>query len=103
VHPHDVGLELIGDTGRVGIGAQHVATADIDLVGEHEGDRLAGDRCVKWPVEGVDPGDRAAFARWQRPDGVADVDRTADDLPGKPAEVEVGAVDPDVPHFSEAL
>ena len=102
MHLADLGADVIKieDPG----GGDYARTAaDIDLVGEHEGDRLAGDRCVKWPVEGVDPGDRAAFARWQRPDGVADVDRTADDLPGKPAEVEVGAVDPDVPHFSEAL
>ena len=94
-HPDDVRLELVGDLGRVVGRGDHVAAADVDLVGERERDRLAGDRLVEVAVEGDDPRDRAASC----PDGstrIASPGRTVplDDRAGEAAEVEVRAVDP---------
>ena len=94
VHPHDVGLELVGDVGRRVVGAQHVAAADVDLVGEDEGDRLAGDGLVEVAVEGDDARDGARPTRRQDADPVAAAHAPTDDRPAEPAEVEVRAVHP---------
>jgi hypothetical protein len=40
-HPDHVRLELVGEAGRIVGGADHVAAADVDLVGEGQRDGLA--------------------------------------------------------------
>ena len=94
VHPHDVRLELVGHLGGVVGGAQQVAAADVDLVGERDRHRLPGDRLVEVAVHRHDPIDRARRAGRQHPDRVTRADRAADDAAREPAEVEVRAVHP---------
>src|SRR5690606_35142931 len=43
-HPQHVGGELVGHRGRVAGGGDQVAAADVDLVGQGQGHRLAGAR-----------------------------------------------------------
>ena len=50
-HPHDRRFELVGGLGRVGRRGDHVAARAIDLVGQGQRDRLAGDRLVEVAVE----------------------------------------------------
>ena len=64
VHPDDVSFEMIGHLGRIGVGGQDVAPADVDLVGEGERDRLAGHRLVGIVAVDDDVGDRG-----RRPEG----------------------------------
>ena len=45
-----VRLELVGDARRRVGGGEHVAAADVDLVGERQRDRLPGDRLVEVAV-----------------------------------------------------
>ena len=45
-HPQDARLELVGDLERITGRADDIAAADIDLVLEREGHRLAGDRAL---------------------------------------------------------
>ncbi len=79
-----------GDVG----GADHVAAAGVDLVGEGERDRLTGDRLVEVAVHRDDALDGAGRARRQHADRVTGADRAADDAAGEPAEVEVRTVHP---------
>ena len=72
----------------------HVAAADVDLVGEGDGDRLAGDRLVEVAVLGDDALDVRLAPGGHDPDQVAGAHRAADDLAGEAAEVEVGPVHP---------
>ena len=68
-----LGLELIGDLERVRRPAhEDVAAADIDLVVERDGDRLAGQRLFEIAIKGDDAGDRQV-----RPEG-----RTLTSSPG---------------------
>ena len=89
-----VRLELVGHLRRVVGGRDHVAAADVDLVGQGERDRLAGDGLLQVAVEGDDPRDGALTARGQTPHAVTRPHGAADDQAGEAAEIEVGAVDP---------
>ena len=74
--------------------ADHVAARHVDLVGERDGHRLAGDGLVEVTVHRDDAIDTAGRPGRQHAHGVARTHGPADDLPGEPAEVEVGAVHP---------
>ena len=94
MHPHDVGLELVGDLdGRPG-GTDDIASAGVDLVGERERDRLAGDGLVEVAVHRDDPVDDAGRTRRQHADRITGTDRAPDDASGEPTEVEVRSVHP---------
>ncbi len=61
-HPDQRGLELVGDLGGASARDQQIAARDVDLVGQRQGDRLAGDRFVEVAVGGDDARDRRALA-----------------------------------------
>src|SRR5262249_58781276 len=71
-----------------------VAAADIDLVGESQRDRLAGDREVEVAVTSHDALDRRLEAGRVHADAVARPDDAGADGAGEASEVQVGAVDP---------
>ena len=54
--------EDAGDAGRVAGGAEDVAPRDVDLVGQGQGDRLAGHGAIEVAVLGDDAGDGALAA-----------------------------------------
>ncbi len=74
-HPHEVALELVGDPGGRGRRDDDVAAGDVDLVGEGEGDGLAGGRLLEVALGGDDAGDGRFATRWQHADGVAGANR----------------------------
>jgi hypothetical protein len=94
VHPHDVRLELVGHLGGIVGAAEQVTAAGVDLIGQRDRDRLAGDRFVEIAVHRHDPLDGARGPGGQHPDRVAWADRAADDPSGEATEVEVRAVHP---------
>ena len=73
---------------------EHVAAADVDLVGERQRDRLAGDRVLEIAVHRDDARDGAFAARGQHADLVPCSHHAARDRAGEAAEIEVRAVDP---------
>ncbi|EFK97596.1 hypothetical protein LDC_0360, partial [sediment metagenome] len=54
VHPHHVGLELIGHLDRRSGRTQHVATRDVDLIVQRQRDRFAGHHQRPVALEGDD-------------------------------------------------
>ena len=94
VHPDHGGLELVGDGRRAAGDRDDVAAADVDLGGEGERHRLAGDGLIEIAVEGDDALDCALAARGQGLDPVARLDDAGGDQAREAAEVQVGAVDP---------
>ena len=93
-HPHDRRLELVGGLGRVGGGGDHVAARAVDLVGQRDRHRLAGDRVIDVAILGDDPRDPGLAARRQDPDLGARTHRPRRDLAGETAKILVGTVDP---------
>ena len=93
-HPHDDRLELVGHAGQVVRPRDDVAAADVDLVGERERDRLAGDRMVEVAIHRDDARDGALATRGQHADAVALPHHAAGDRAGEAAEIEVRPVDP---------
>ncbi|MNZ86426.1 hypothetical protein D3C78_1052450 [compost metagenome] len=93
-HPHQGGLELVGHRRRrVGQGEQ-VAPADIDLVLQGQGHRLAAERLLLLAGHAEDAGDPALLAGRQDADAVADAQAAGGDVAGETAEVEVRPVHP---------
>ena len=102
-HPAQPRLEPAGDRRRVVGRADQVAAAGVDVVGEHDGDRLRRHGLLERPVEGVDALDRGALALGQDEHlvagpqdaarhlagGAAVVGRADDPLDGQPRVVEV--------------
>ena len=102
-HPAQPRLEPAGDRRGVAGRADQVAAAGVDVVGEHDGDRLRRDGLLDRPVEGVDAGDRGALALREHEHlvagpqdaaghlagGAAVVGRAHDPLDGQPRVVEV--------------
>jgi hypothetical protein len=93
VHPQQVRGELVGHLRRIAGGGDHVAAADVDLVGQRQRDRLAA------PGHGqlaVRPEHRAM--RERRPDGSTTTASPARGArregAGETAEIQVRAVDP---------
>ena len=62
VHPDDGRFELVSDSRRGGRGREHVAAADVDFIGQREGDRLAGDSVLQIPAVADDARDRDSAA-----------------------------------------
>ena len=93
-HPHNVRLELVGDSRRRVGGGQHVPPADVDLVGEGDRDRLTRHCLLEVAVEGDDALDRAPATRRHNPDRIAATERAPDERAGEPPEVVVGPVHP---------
>jgi hypothetical protein len=56
-HPAHHGVDVLADGGLVVGPADHVAAADVDLVGEAHVTDMGGERLVDGAVEGVDGGD----------------------------------------------
>ena len=89
-----VASNWLPDGGPVVGPRDHVAAADVDLVGQRERHRLPGDGELEIAVVGHDPRDLAGLAGRQGDDLVARRDRAPGDRPRKPAEIEVRAVHP---------
>ncbi|MNN07315.1 hypothetical protein D3C81_1201390 [compost metagenome] len=94
VHPHQGRLELVGHRRRcVGEGEQ-VAAADVDLVFQGQGHRLAAEGLLLLAAGAEDAGDDALLAGRQHADALADADAAGRDVAAVTAEVEVGTVHP---------
>ena len=91
-HPHQRGVEPGGE--RNGLGGEHVAARNVELVGERERDRLAGGGGGQVAVEADDAGDGRRQAGARDGQAVAGADAAAGDLAGIATEGGVGAVDP---------
>src|SRR6266853_821668 len=94
-HPNYVGFQEVGDCRR-GIDGLHepVTAGHVELAVEDDGHRLARARLLQIAVEGADPLDSRLRIGRQDPDGVAYVQRCADDLSGDAAEVLIRTVKP---------
>ena len=89
--PQQPRMDFGGDFGPLGDGGEHVAARGVDLVGERQRHRLAGDGARR----DRRPGSRCAGRGWRGPTGTrrfrrADLDRAAGDPAGKAAEIEIG-------------
>ena len=93
-HPDQVSGELVGDLRTVAHGRQHVATRDIDLVGERDGDRISRLGTVEFAAGTDDRPDLRTPPGGERGNLVAGPGAAADDRAGKTAEIEVRPVDP---------
>ena len=93
-HPHDVTLELIGCTRRITGRCDDVAAADVDLVGQRDGDRLPSHRLVEVTIGGNDASHRTLATRWHHPNNVAGFHGAADDGSREPTKVEVRTIHP---------
>ena len=93
-HPDEMGGELVGDRGWGGGGGEDVAAGDVDLLGEDEGDGVAGARLGEVAFGGDDAGERGGFAGGEDGKRVAGADAAGGDGAGVAAEVEMGAVHP---------
>ncbi len=102
-HPHHDRLELIGDTRQVIRSGDDVAATDVDLVGERQRDRLAGNRMIEIAVHSDDARDGAFAARGQHANLVSLLHHAARDRAREAAEIEIRAVDPLHRHAQRAL
>ncbi len=91
-HPDDMGQQVLGHLRTVGGIHQQVAAADIDLVGEGDGDGLPRQGVLQIPVEGDDAGHRALLARRQHSKPVAHPQDAGGERPREATKIEVGAV-----------
>ncbi|MND74614.1 hypothetical protein D3C80_662110 [compost metagenome] len=94
VHPHQGRLELVGHRRRrVGQG-EHVAAADVDLVGQGQGHRLAATRLLQLAGGAEDAADHALLAGGQGTHALADANAAGGDVAAVATEVEVRPVHP---------
>ena len=102
-HPHDVTLKLIGCTRRITSRCDDVAAADVDLVGQRDGDRLPRHRLVEVAIGGNDTSHRTLATRWHHPNNVAGSHRATDDGAREPTKVEVRTIHPLHGHSERTL
>lgn len=74
--------------------ADHVAARAVDLIGQAQGDRLAGDGGLKVVVQGDDTAHCARLAGGQYAHIIADSYAPGGDQAAEASEVEIGPVDP---------
>ena len=94
VEPDDGCFELIGDRRRTGRGGEDVAAADVDLVGQRQGDGLSCDGFREVACGGNDARNGALPAGRQHLDPVAGTDRAGRHQAREAAKVEIGPVYP---------
>jgi hypothetical protein len=94
VHPDDGRLELIGDGRWGGSGCEHIAAADVDVIGERDRDGLAGDGTLEVPAGADDAGDVTLSSRREHAHGVPHPYGAADNEAREAAEVGVRPVHP---------
>src|SRR4029079_12061811 len=86
-HPADHRVDVLARLGSVVDPGDHVATADVDVVGQPHGDAHRGDRLGDLLVEEVDPRDRAGHAAREYDDLVARLEHATGNLAGVAAVV----------------
>ncbi len=79
-HPAHHGLDVLPHVGLVAAAGDHVAAADVDVVGQCDGDRHRGEGRLDGPVRRVDGGDRRREPRRQHHDLVAPLEHAAGHL-----------------------
>ena len=92
--PADQRVELAGRGRRVVDAGDQAAAAEIDVVGQTDGDRQRRERLVERPVERVDRLDPGRDARRQRDDRVARSQPATLDPPGERAVVRIADAGP---------
>src|SRR5690606_39034517 len=92
-HPYQHRVEAVGNARQVVGMHQHVATGDVDLVFQGQGDGFARRGLLQLAVEGDNGLDAAALARWQDSDFIALAHDAAGQSAGKATEVQVRPVD----------
>ncbi len=91
-HPHQHGIEAVGDQRAIVGMHQHVAAGNVDLVFQGQGDGLAGTGLLQFALEGDDGFHLAALARRQCHHFVALAHHAAGQGAGETAEVQVRPV-----------
>ncbi len=92
-HPHHASVELLGDR-RQAVGVnQQIAATNIDLVGERQGHRLAGERFGQVAVGGHDGRHPAAPARGERHDFVTRSHHAGGESATETAKIQMRSVD----------
>ncbi len=92
-HPHQHGVEAVGDARQVVGMHQHVATGYVDLVFQRQSDRLARRGLLQLAVVGDDGLDPAGLARRQYRDFIALAHNAAGQGTGEATEIQVRPVD----------
>ena len=93
-HPQHMRGELVGHRRWIAGRGDHVATADVDLVGQGQGHRLAGEGACDLAVRAQHPGHGGAARRRQHHHRIARRHLAGGNRAGETAEVLVGPVDP---------
>ena len=92
-HPDDHGVDVVGAKRLLSFGHEDVAAADIDLIGEREGDGAARSGHREIAVHRDDAVDGRRDARWQADHLVTGPDDARCDGASKAPEVEIGPGD----------
>ena len=87
MHPTNPGVQVGAHAGKVFPADDHVATAGVNVVFEHQGDRLRAEGLRKRTAVGPDFLDGADQAAGQYHDFLSDAHNAARDLAAEPAEV----------------
>ena len=89
IHPHHMSGELVGDI-RTGLRrAEQIATRNVDIIGQHQGHRLAGLGARLIAIKRHDAGDVALLAGGGDDHGIPYRDGTTGDRAGKAAEIRI--------------
>ena len=90
-HPDDMGGKLLGDRGPRIVGGDHIAAADIDLLGKRQRHRLSGHGLIQVAIAGDDARDLHRRARRQDREAVARAHFARDDRSAIATEVALRA------------